>query len=364
MRHRVFLGMSGGVDSALAAALLVERGYDVHAVYMRNWSRDLPGFKCRWADDLADAERVAVSLGIGLDVWDCEREYKRTVVDYLVSAYAHGYTPNPDVMCNQTIKFGTFADRAFAEGADYIATGHYARVERDADGVTRLLRACDEHKDQTYFLWRVSAKMLSRTLFPVGDIESKAEVRRMCAARNLGVEAKPDSDGICFVGEVGIRSFLLDVLERRPGYIVEWETGAVLGQHDGAFLFTVGQRRGLDLGGGPRRYVVSTDVGANVVYVSADHGSPALMWDELELDDARWILGTAPPAGNYLVRSRHTGRLTLAYVQPHPADDMHELPWAYVRFAQTQRRVAPGQSVVIYDGQCCLGGGFVASPAM
>ena len=165
MRQRVCLGMSGGVDSALAAALLVERGYDVRAVYMRNWSRDLPGFRCRWADDLADAERIAVSLGIGLEVWDCELEYKRTVVDYLVSAYARGYTPNPDVMCNQTIKFGAFADRAFAEGADLIATGHYARVTRGENGTARLLRACDEHKDQTYFLWRVGAKMLSRTLF-------------------------------------------------------------------------------------------------------------------------------------------------------------------------------------------------------
>ena len=201
--QKVYLGMSGGVDSALAAALLVEQGFDVHAVYMRNWSRDLPGFKCRWADDLADAERVAVTVGIPLDVWDCEAEYKATVVDYLVDAYAHGYTPNPDVMCNQTVKFGTFAERAFAEGAEYVATGHYARVVSDERGVL-LQRAADEHKDQTYFLWRVGASVLARTLFPVGDVPSKAEVRRICAERGLGVEAKPDSDGICFVGEVGL----------------------------------------------------------------------------------------------------------------------------------------------------------------
>ena len=219
----VYLGMSGGVDSALAAALLQEQGYRVHAVYMRNWSRDLPGFKCTWADDLADAERVAVTLGIDLDVWDCEAEYKSTVVDYLVDAYAHGLTPNPDVMCNQTVKFGTFARRAFAEGADFVATGHYARVTRESAAApgtparTRLLRAADEHKDQTYFLWRVGEATLARTLFPIGDIPTKAQVRRMCAERGLGVEAKPDSDGICFIGPVGIRNFLLDrPRHRRP----------------------------------------------------------------------------------------------------------------------------------------------------
>ena len=262
---RVFCGLSGGVDSALACALLLEQGYDVKAVYMRNWSRDLPGFRCPWADDLADAERVAVTLGIDLEVWDCEAEYQATVVDYLVDAYAHGRTPNPDVMCNQAIKFGTFLERSLAEGADFVATGHYGRVARGEDGRTLLLRALDEHKDQTYFLWRVGEGALSRALLPVGEIRDKAEVRRMCGERGLGVEAKPDSDGICFVGPVGIRTFLLDALERRAGDVVEWETGRVLGRHDGAFLFTVGQRKGLDLGGGPARYVVSTDVDGNVV---------------------------------------------------------------------------------------------------
>lgn len=361
---RVFAGLSGGVDSALACALLVEQGYDVTAVYMRNWSRDLPGFKCAWADDLADAERVAVTLGIDLEVWDCEAEYKATVVDYLVDAYARGYTPNPDVMCNQTVKFGTFAERAFAAGADFVATGHYARVsagEKRADAAAvekpavRLLRAADEHKDQTYFLWRVGADVLARTLFPVGNVPSKAEVRRMCAERGLGVEAKPDSDGICFVGPVGIRTFLLDTLDRRAGDIVEWETGRVLGHHDGAFLFTVGQRKGLDLGGGPARYVVSTDVRKNVVYVTADHQSPALFCSELSLEDARWIGGSAPAAGEYLVRTRHTGTLTPVRVEPGTDGST-----ACLAFFEPQRRVAPGQSAVIYDGLTCLGGGLVS----
>ncbi len=349
----VFVGLSGGVDSALACALLVEQGYDVTAVYMRNWSRDLPGFKCAWADDLADAERVAVTLGIELEVWDCEAEYKATVVDYLVDSYAHGYTPNPDVMCNQTIKFGTFAERALERGADLIATGHYARVERDADGATHLLRAADEHKDQTYFLWRVGAEAFSRTLFPVGDIPSKSEVRRMCAERGLGVETKPDSDGICFVGPVGIRTFLLDTLERRAGDIVEWETGHVLGRHDGAFLFTVGQRKGLDLGGGPARYVVSTDTESNVVYVTADPSCPGLWTRELSLGDVRWIGGDSCEAGDYLVRTRHTGELRPAHVE------MGAGVSALVTFSEPVRTVAPGQSAVVYDGTRCLGGGIV-----
>ena len=363
MGKRVYLGMSGGVDSALSAALLLEQGYDVHAVYMRNWSRDLPGFKCTWADDLADAERVCVTLGIDLAVWDCEREYKETVVDYLVDAYARGYTPNPDVMCNQTVKFGTFAERAFAEGADFVATGHYARRTTDDAGAAHLLRAADEHKDQTYFLWRVAAETFARTIFPVGDIASKAEVRRMCAERGLGVERKPDSDGICFIGPVGIRTFLLDTLDRRAGDVVEWETGRVLGRHDGAFLFTVGQRKGLNLGGGPARYVVSTDVEKNVVYVTADRDCPGLWCSSMELSDARWIGGAERASElegrDLLVRTRHTGELAPARVTV--LDDADAAPASRVRidFAEPRRTVAPGQSAVVYDGLECLGGGIV-----
>ena len=346
--------MSGGVDSALAAALLVEQGHEVTGIYMRNWSQDLPGFRCPWADDLADAERVAVTLGIDLAVWDCEAEYRATVVDYLVDAYARGYTPNPDVMCNQTVKFGTFAERAFAEGADYVATGHYAHVEHGQDGApARLLRSCDEHKDQTYFMWRVPGGVYNRALFPIGGYASKAEVRAACAERGLGVERKPDSDGICFIGPVGLRTFLLDTLERRPGDVVEWETGRVLGRHEGAFLFTVGQRRGLDLGGGPARYVVATDTQANVVYVTADKQCPGLWCRELVLEDVCWVAGNPPAAGDYVVRMRHTGPLMPARVES--LDDGR----VRVSFPQEVRTVAPGQSVVVYDGLACLGGGLV-----
>ncbi len=353
MLGRVCLGMSGGVDSALAAALLVEQGFDVTGVYMRNWSQDLPGFRCRWADDLADAERVAVTLGIDLEVWDCERDYRQTVVDYLVDAYARGYTPNPDVMCNQTIKFGTFAQRAREEGYDLIATGHYARVARGPSGQLELRRSANEHKDQTYFLWRVPAAELAGALFPVGDIATKEQVRAMCAERGLGIENKPDSDGICFVGPVGLRTFLLDALERRAGDVVSWETGEVLGRHDGAFLFTVGQRRGLNLGGGPARYVVRTDVERNVVYVTDDRDCPGLWTCQMELEDVRWIGGEPPADGAYLVRTRHTGTLRPAQVH---ADDTG----VRVVYPEPVRTVAPGQSAVIYSGVTCVGGGLVA----
>ena len=354
MSELVYVGMSGGVDSALAAALLLEQGYDVRGIYMRNWSRDLPGFKCPWAEELADAERVAVTLGIDLDVWDCEAEYKATVVDYLVDSYARGYTPNPDVMCNQTVKCGTFAERAFACGADLIATGHYAQVAHGKDGApAQLLRSRDAHKDQTYFLWRVGGDVFNRTLFPVGDITDKAEVRRMCAERGLGIENKPDSDGICFIGPVGLRTFLLDTLERRAGDVVEWETGAVLGHHDGAFLFTVGQRRGLDLGGGPARYVVSTDTERNVVYVTADPRCPALWTRELVLEDCRWVSGEPVAAGTYLVRTRHTGTLVRAHVEPRAGAT------CLVTYDEPMRTVAPGQSAVIYDERQCFGGGII-----
>ena len=349
----VYVGMSGGVDSALAAALLVEQGHNVHGVYMRNWSQDLPGFKCPWADDLADAERVAVTLGIDLEVWDCEAEYRATVVDYLVDAYRRGLTPNPDVMCNQTVKFGTFAERAFAEGADLVATGHYARVEHGQDGApARLLRSADEHKDQTYFMWRVAGSVYNRAVFPIGGYASKAEVRAACAARGLGIEHKPDSDGICFIGPVGLRSFLLESLDRRPGDVVEWETGAVLGRHEGAFLFTVGQRRGLDLGGGPARYVVKTDTKANVVFVTANPQCPGLWTRELVLDDTRWVAGAPAQEGSYLVRTRHTGPLREARL-------WYDAGQAHVSYPEPVRTVAPGQSAVLYQGIECVGGGIV-----
>lgn len=364
MAERVFVGMSGGVDSSLTAALLCEQGYDVTGVYLRNWSRDLPGYKCPWAEDLADAERVAAKLGIELLVWDCEQEYRAGVVDYLVQSYAHGLTPNPDVMCNEKIKFGVFVDKALAAGADWVATGHYARVEQPADTAgntpapAKLLRACDEHKDQTYFLWRVSGSTLRHVIFPIGDISDKARVREMAAERGLSVAQKPDSQGICFVGEVGMKPFLLDYIDRQPGDIVEWETGRVLGRHEGTFLYTIGQRKGLGVGGGPKHYVVETDTANHIVYVSADPQCPALWTHQTALESICWV-GGEPCPGACLVRTRHTGQLVKAQVTCSEGSDT-----AMVTFDQIHQRVAPGQSVVMYRGTECIGGGIASASSV
>ena len=206
-RPRVYVGMSGGVDSSIAAALLLDQDYDVTGVYMKNWSQDLPGMQCPWAEDLADAKRVAVQLGIDFKVFDFETQYRQKVVDYMLDEYRAGRTPNPDIMCNQEVKFKLFLETSLAAGADYIATGHYARVERLAD-IARLLRARDDNKDQTYFLYRVTSEALAKTIFPLGNL-TKPEVRQIAKDRGLWTARKKESMGVCFVGNVGIRAILL-----------------------------------------------------------------------------------------------------------------------------------------------------------
>lgn len=236
---KVFLGMSGGVDSSVSAILLQEQGYDVTGIYMKNWSQDLPGMKCPWAEDLADAKRVAVQLDLDFEVWDFEADYKREVVDYMLAEFQKGRTPNPDIICNELIKFKLFYDRAIARGADFIATGHYART----DG-THLLRAADANKDQTYFLYRMSDVATARTLFPIGGMY-KPDVKKLAAKHHLDVAHKKESMGVCFVGEVGMKDFLREYLDAKPGEIRERETDRILGYHDGAVFYTIGQRHGL-----------------------------------------------------------------------------------------------------------------------
>lgn len=340
-RLKVYVGMSGGVDSSLTAALLVEQGYDVTGVYMKNWTQDMPGLKCPWADDLADAKRVAVHLGINFEVFDFENEYKQKVVDYMIEEYKLGRTPNPDIMCNQEVKFRLFLDAALEHGADMIATGHYARVE---DG--RLKMAADANKDQTYFLYRVTGEALKKTLFPLGNY-TKPEVRKMAEERGLTTAAKPDSQGICFVGQIGIRDFLSQYVDQVPGAIIDKQTGEKVGMHDGAIFYTLGQRHGLDVGGGLPYYVVGKDMEKNEVYVSRDLNDGELWKNEITLTAVHWI-NEAPENGNYQIRVRH--RATLADAR---------LDGDTLKLDQPQRAVAAGQSIVIYDGDVCLGGGIV-----
>lgn len=343
MSQRVVVGMSGGVDSSVTAALLVKHGYDVTGVYMKNWTQDLPGMKCPWADDLADAKRVAVQLGIPFKVYDFQSEYRRLVVDYMIDEYKAGRTPNPDVMCNQEVKFKLFLDAALADGADMIATGHYATA---TDG--RLYKAADELKDQTYFLYRITKEALEKTLFPLG-IYKKEQVREIAHDKGLGTAAKRDSQGICFVGSVGIRDFLSEFVETQPGAIIDRDSGVVVGHHDGAIFYTIGQRHGLDVGGGMPYYVVGKDMDKNEVYVSRNLNDDAMWRTSVELANFHWI-HEAPSDGEQIcVRMRHRGKLLPAEIHGTTLT-MHE----------PERAVTAGQSAVLYQGDEVLGGGIVA----
>lgn len=351
--QKVFVGMSGGVDSSVAAMLLVDQGYDVTGVYMKNWSRDLPGMKCPWAEDLADAKRVAVKLGIDFLVWDFEKEYREKVVEYMLDEFRKGNTPNPDIMCNQEIKFKLFYEKAMAAGADFIATGHYARVRRDSSPYSFLMRAVDENKDQTYFLYRMPQEALEHTLFPIGGI-LKPEVKKLAKEKGLHNAYKKESMGVCFVGEVGMKDFLKEYIDVEPGEIREIESDKVLGYHEGAVFYTVGQRHGLYLDGekgvvndGMPYYVVKKDIENNIVYVSKNLNSRGLWTDELKLRDI--LIRTETAAKNVLVRLRHRAPLIPAKFDGETLYFEHEI-----------RRPASGQSAVLYDGEVCLGGGIIA----
>ncbi|MBQ3294759.1 tRNA 2-thiouridine(34) synthase MnmA [Candidatus Saccharibacteria bacterium] len=336
----VFLGMSGGVDSSVSAILLKNQGYHVVGVYMKNWSKDLPGMKCPWAEDLADAKRVAVKLDLDFCVFDFEKEYKEKVVDYMLAEFKAGRTPNPDIMCNEEIKFKLFYEKAMERGADFIATGHYAKSENG-----QLKLAKDANKDQTYFLYRISKDAVEKTLFPLADLK-KPEVKKLAAEAGLANAYKKESMGVCFVGEVGMKDFLREYIDVQPGEIRELETEKVLGYHDGAVFYTLGQRHGLYVGGGLPYYVVKKDLARNIVYVSKNLNAADLWTKEIELENL--FFREKPTDGEVLVRLRHRAPLI-----PAKFED------GKLIFEEEVKRVASGQSAVIYQDEVCLGGGII-----
>jgi tRNA-specific 2-thiouridylase len=340
---RVFVGLSGGVDSSVTAALLKQAGYDVTGVYMKNWTQDLPGVKCPWKQDLDDARAVAAHLDIAFKVYDFQDEYRAKVVDYMIAEYQAGRTPNPDVMCNQEIKFKLFLEAALADGADMIATGHYATVKAG-----QLWRGVDDNKDQTYFLYRVTAEALARTIMPIGAY-TKPQVRELAQQFGLPTAAKPDSQGICFVGPVGMKAFLAQYVEAQPGPIV-MSDGREIGTHDGAIFYTIGQRQGLGVGGGKPYYVTGKDMASNIVYVTDDPQDLELTSDRLELGDFHWITEKPTDGRALQVRLRHRGQLINC-----------QLDGTIINLAQPQRAMAVGQSAVLYDGPRVLGGGIIQS---
>lgn len=348
---RVIVGMSGGVDSAVAALLLVRAGHEVRGVFMKNYEPP-PGSNqpCPWERDQADVAAVCETLGIPWESWNFEKEYKAQVLEYFFREYEAGRTPNPDVLCNREIKFGVFLQRAKVEGFDAVATGHYAQVQQTSDGF-QLLAAVDATKDQTYFLHTLGQRELARTLFPVGHLQ-KLEVRRLATAAGLAVAAKPDSQGICFVGQVKIADFLNGRVHAVPGPI-RTADGAHVGEHNGLAFYTIGQRHGLGVGGGVPYYVAEKDPETNTLLVARGGRDPILYASGLTATDQTWVSGKKPTSPFACeARIRYRQPLVTCDVTPHAGG-------LQVSFHQPQRAVTPGQAIVFYNKNVCLGGATI-----
>lgn len=375
---KVFVGMSGGVDSSVSAALLKEQGYDVTGVFIKVWQPEF--FECTWRQDRLDAMRVCAKLDIPFITLNLEDEYKKEVVDYMIEEYKNGSTPNPDVMCNKYVKFGGFFDWAMNQGADYVATGHYARIRREyrisnvecskdkknktdlnstfniQHSVFELLAGDDKNKDQSYFLWTLTQKQLSKTLFPVGDIE-KPEVRRLAKKYNLSTSIKKDSQGLCFIGRIDIKDFLKNYIEEKRGDVLN-EKGEIIGFHDGAFYLTVGQRHGFTINKktpiDTPYYIIKKDFKNNNIVVSQD----ILKVENVEknkvvIKNINWTTGEEP---NLL--KKYSARIR--YRQPlEECKIVKSLNNFEIYFTKPQKAITTGQSIVIYDGEVCIGGGII-----
>ncbi|MCL6517640.1 tRNA 2-thiouridine(34) synthase MnmA [Alicyclobacillus sp.] len=351
---RVVVGMSGGVDSSVAAWLLKQQGYDVVGVFMKNWDDTDEFGHCTAEADFEDVRRVCDHIGIPYYSVNFEREYMDRVFKYFLDEYRRGRTPNPDVLCNREIKFKELLRCALELGADRLATGHYAQV-RERDGRFDLVRSADANKDQTYFLHMLSQEPLSRAMFPIGHL-TKPEVRRLAREAGLPTAEKKDSTGICFIGERNFRQFLQQYLPAQPGEIRSID-GRLMGRHQGLMYYTIGQRHGLGIGGtgtGEPWFVADKDLKNNVLIVVQGHDHPALYASGLWASDVAFIRGEAPAETFHCTAK-------FRYRQQDQGVTVHLLPGgrAHVVFDQPQRAITPGQSVVFYDGEVCLGGGII-----
>ncbi|GAA4321573.1 tRNA 2-thiouridine(34) synthase MnmA [Pigmentiphaga soli] len=365
MAERIVIGMSGGVDSSVGAWLLKQQGYEVVGLFMKNWEDDDDSEYCSTRQDWLDAASVADVIGIDIEAVNFAAEYKDRVFAEFLSEYSAGRTPNPDVLCNAEIKFKAFLDHAMRMGAERIATGHYARVRQAADGRFQLLKALDGSKDQSYFLHRLNQAQLARTVFPLGEIR-KTEVRRIAHELGLSNAAKKDSTGICFIGERPFREFLNRYLPTKPGPIRTPE-GEVVGEHVGLSFYTLGQRKGLGIGGvkgrqseegiGDAWYVARKDMAANTLYVVQGHDHPWLLSAGLDAGNASWAAGEPPAPGRYGAKTRYRQADAPCALSGADGGAFH------LDFDAPQWAVTPGQAAVLYDGDVCLGGGTIGQVA-
>jgi tRNA-specific 2-thiouridylase len=346
-KKRVFLGMSGGVDSSVSACLLKEQGYDVTGVFINVWQPSW--INCTSKEDRRDAMRVASLLDIPFITLDLEEEYKKEVVDYMIDEYKKGKTPNPDVMCNQYVKFGGFFDWAIKNGADYVATGHYAQIKGG-----KLYAGTDKNKDQSYFLYTLKKEHLNKTLFPVGNIE-KTQVRELAKKFNLPNAIKKDSQGLCFIGKVDIKDFLARFIQEKKGDVLD-EKRNIVGSHNGAFFFTIGERHGFEIfkktPNDAPYYVISKDIDKNTITVANknEKGELPSSIKRIKLKNVNWNQGSVPMYAWLKARSRYREEL----------QDIKVISENEVEFKNEQYTISSGQSLVIYDGELCLGGGSIA----